>query len=175
MFFVCFLFPISRFFFFFLFCTILYVFFFLFHMFSFSYFILFCMLSFSYFICFSCSFLYFLIFLFCTLSNIMYITCTIHTTTCGMGFSLTQHYEGKRLHGWGCSERVGVGVRQCRWDNARWDRVPPRDGVMWERGTAFQCMCSWLQIVCCNHYPTNLWLVKNVKTPGQFFEPLYYL
>src|SRR5882762_4211357 len=110
MFFVCFLFPISHFFFFFLFCTILYVF----YMFSFSYFILFCILSFSNFICifihllflflmpficFSCSFLYFLISLFCTLSNIMYITCTIHTTTCGMGFSFTQHYEGKRLHG----------------------------------------------------------------------------
>ena len=112
MFFLCFLFPISHFFFFFLFCTILYVFFFQFHMFFmcflfpishflyafFSQFHL-CFHTFYFLISYAFLNLCFLIFLICTLSNVMYITCTIHTTTCGMGFSLSQHYEGKRLHG----------------------------------------------------------------------------
>src|SRR5882762_3854325 len=110
----CFVFPISHFF--------SFSYFILFCMFSFSNFILFCMLSFSNFMCFHTfsflisyafymflNFLCFLIFLFCTLSNVMYITCTIHTTTCGMGFSLSQHYEGKRLHGEGA-------VREWEWE-----------------------------------------------------------
>src|SRR5882762_10117181 len=100
-------------FFFFLFHTILYVFFFQFHMFfmcflfPISYFLYaffsqfhLCFHTFYFLISYAfLNFLCFFIFLICTLSNVMYITCTIHTTTCGMGFSLSQHYEGKRLHG----------------------------------------------------------------------------